>query len=67
MKFTKFTDPDGQPIYLVSRWVTKVRAPLPGRHAVKARTLIYMGGAEQAVQETLDQVLKILEAEPPDV
>ena len=66
MKFIKFTDPNGGEVWLVPRWVTRVREPIPGRHPGNARALIVMGQHEQAVTETVGAVLRLLEDAPPD-
>jgi hypothetical protein len=61
MTFIKFTDPDGADIWIAPRWVTKVRTPLIGRHAGNARALIVMGTIEQAVTQTVETVIYLLE------
>ena len=60
--FIKFTDPDGQDIWIAPRWITKIRAPIPGRHPGSAHALIVMGQTEQAVRQEVNQVLLMIEA-----
>jgi hypothetical protein len=60
-KFVRLTDPDGNEIWIAPHWVTKVRLPISNRHAVNARALVVMGSIEQAVTETVAEVLKALE------
>jgi hypothetical protein len=64
--FVKFTDPDGQDIWIVPRWVTRVRAPITGRHPGSAHALIVMGQVEQAVRESVVEVIRKLEGAPSD-
>jgi hypothetical protein len=64
--FVKFTDPDGHDIWIVPRWVTRVRPPIQGRHDSRTNALIIMGNSEQAVREEVKTVLKRLEGTPLD-
>jgi hypothetical protein len=57
----KFTDPDGQDVWISTHWITKIRAPIPGRHPGSAHALIVMGQMEQAVREEVKDVLKKVE------
>jgi hypothetical protein len=64
--FVKFTDPNNCDVWIVPRWVTRVRAPIGGRHADGTRALVVMGNFEQAVTQTVDEVLRLLEDTPSD-
>lgn len=66
MAFVRFTDPDGNDVWIEPRWVTKVRAPIPGRHPGNSKALIITGQTEQAVREEVRVVLNLLESDPPN-
>jgi hypothetical protein len=61
MAFVKFTDPSNKDVWIAPHWITRVRTPITGRHEPNAKALIVMGNAEQAVLESVDQVMKALE------
>ncbi len=62
MKFVKLTDPSGNNVWIVSQWVTRVQAAVRGQHATGARAVISMGAKDQAVVETPEQIVVLLEA-----
>jgi hypothetical protein len=61
MKFIKLTDPGGGAVWIAGQWVTRVQSAVRGQHATGARTVISMGAKEQAVAESPEQVVQILE------
>lgn len=63
MKFIKFTDPAGSDVWIVSQWVTKVYYPVRGQFPQGARAVIAMGVNVQAVVQTPDEVVRLLEEE----
>ena len=40
MQFLKFTDPQGNAVWIAGQWVTKVQLPTRGQFPVGARTVI---------------------------
>ena len=61
MKFVKFTDPSGGAVWIAGQWVTRVQLPTRGQHAVTARTIISMAAKDQAVMESVEEVIRLLE------
>ena len=62
MKFIKFTDPSGGDVWLVARWVTKVSAPTRGQFPLSARAVISMGANNQAVTQSVEEIIRLLES-----
>lgn len=62
MKFIKFTDPSGNSVWIAGQWVTRVQIAVRGQHATGARTVIAMGAKDQAVIESPETVVMMLEA-----
>jgi hypothetical protein len=60
--FIKLTDPDGRYVWVGKQWVTKVSVPPRDQYPANALTLIAMGPNLQAVLETPEAVIALLEA-----
>ena len=61
MKFVTFHDQDNNEVRIAHRWVTKIRKPVVGQQSVKTNAVVMIGQNEQAVIETIAEVVKILE------
>ena len=59
----RFTRPDGTPIFVNSRAIAFVRAPLPGE--IGKATIVFSSGAKQAVSETVQQVIDAIHKDNP--
>ena len=59
-KLTRFTMPDGNPVWIDAQWVTLVRHALPGE---PGHTRIVMGGTTQNVRETPEEAVLLLQPE----
>ncbi|HVJ51417.1 MAG TPA: hypothetical protein VM689_03100 [Aliidongia sp.] len=55
-QFAKLTRPDGSPVWLAPKACSSVRAPLPGEFDPATHAVVTVGGAVQAVQETVAAV-----------
>jgi uncharacterized protein YlzI (FlbEa/FlbD family) len=63
----KLTRPDGTPIYVNPHAIAFIRGPLPGEQG--HTTVVFSNGAKQTVQESVQDIMKIWEAErlpPPE-
>lgn len=55
----ELTNPNGEPVFIFKAWIQLFRQPLPGEYkGLKVGAVIVLSGAQQAVQETIDQVMK---------
>lgn len=61
MKFVTLHDQDNNEVRIAHRWVTKIRKPIIGQQSVKTHAVVMIGQNEQAVIETIEEVVKILE------
>ncbi len=61
MKFLKLTDPSGAAVWIAGQWVTKITIPTRGQFPVTAHAVISMGANNQAVVESPEQVVRLLE------
>jgi hypothetical protein len=66
MAFVKFTDPNGAPVWVGGHWVTQLKVPPRDQYHDSARTLLVLGTREQAVRETPEQVIAMLEGHDAD-
>jgi uncharacterized protein YlzI (FlbEa/FlbD family) len=57
----KLTRPDGTPIYVNPRAIAFIRGPLPGEQG--HTTVVFTSGAKQTVQESVQDIMDIWEAE----
>jgi hypothetical protein len=62
VKLIQFCDPGGHDVWIVGRWVTRVTYPVPTVQAQNARAVIWMGANQQAVTESVEEVVQMLEA-----
>jgi hypothetical protein len=53
----KFTAPNGDPIYIVARWITRIRKASADE---LGHTCIFLGATMQTVQERIEQVIEML-------
>jgi hypothetical protein len=61
MKFLKLTDPSGAAVWIAGQWVTKVTVPTRGQFPVTAHAIIAMGANNQAVTQSPEEVIRLLE------
>jgi hypothetical protein len=60
-RFIKFTEPGGGSVWIASQWVTKVQLPIRGQYPINTKTVIAIGATTQAVVQSPEEVLKLLE------
>ena len=61
----RFTRPDGTPIYVNPRAVAYVRAAL--HDELGKATIVFSSGGKQSVKETVDEVIRGIAIDKPDV
>lgn len=61
MKLIKLTNTVGRPVWLVAAWIIKLSVPLPDEYPHDANTVVTHSGGTQAVKETPEYVVKMLE------
>jgi hypothetical protein len=61
MKFIQLTDLEDNIMWVQPHWVTKVKRPRPGDYNTFAKAVVVMGNSEQAVRETPERVVKLIE------
>jgi len=57
--FIPLTTPDGGKVWLAPKGVVRIKSP-DTRHARGSRAVLDLGGREQAVRETPDEVLALM-------
>jgi soluble lytic murein transglycosylase-like protein len=57
---TKFTRPNGEPVWIDAARALSVRAPIPGEYTDNVRSVINFGKSEQGVQEPVGAVAQSL-------
>jgi hypothetical protein len=62
VKFIRLTDTFGRDVWIFAQWVTRVTYPIAGQQAQAARAVVWMGTNQQAVIETPEAVVKMIEA-----
>ena len=53
-KIIKLTEPNGDPVWLITSWIEAIRLPIPGESPARTGAIVVLSSFAQAVKETRD-------------